>query len=65
MFSEKTRIHLRMLRFGASMLRSGPRSRRTVADLVERRAAAHPDRCFVTFEGRKLSYGNEFRFGWV
>jgi fatty-acyl-CoA synthase len=36
----------------------GPRSRFTAADLIERRAAAQPQRVFVRFEGRELTYAD-------
>jgi fatty-acyl-CoA synthase len=52
----RLRIGLRALRWLPGMLLWGPGSKRTAADLVERCAARHPDRVFVTFEGRERTY---------
>jgi fatty-acyl-CoA synthase len=47
----------RFARWLPALLASGPRSRRSAADLVERAAARYPARDFVRFEGRAWSYG--------
>ncbi len=51
-------IHLaRSVRWLLPLAFTGPRSRYTAADLIEKRAAARPDAVFVRFEGRELRYG--------
>jgi len=55
---ERPRQLARVVRFVAPMLRAGPRGRVTTADLIERRAKQQPERVFVRFEDRSLSYGD-------
>jgi len=53
-------------------LRRKPDSPRTVGDLIEERAAAHPGRVFLYFEDRSISYGEfnaaanrvKYQTGW-
>ncbi len=47
----------KLARLSAATLRHTPGQRYTVADRLEERAAAHPDRVFVRYESRDLSYG--------
>jgi fatty-acyl-CoA synthase len=47
----------RAVRWLLPLTRFGPAARRSAADVIERRAAKHPERVFVRFEGRELSYG--------
>jgi fatty-acyl-CoA synthase len=44
-------------RLAAATLRHTPSQRYTVADRLEEKARAHPDRPFIRFEGTALSYG--------
>lgn len=53
----RARALARFARWLPVLLASGPRARRSAADLVERAAARHPERDFVRFEGRTWSYG--------
>ncbi len=53
----RLRLLLRSLRWMPGLLFAGPGSKRTVADLIERRASAQPEGVFLHFEGRSLSYG--------
>jgi fatty-acyl-CoA synthase len=46
----------RSLRWIPGLALAGPGSRRTAADLVERRAARQPRDVFVRFEGREVTY---------
>jgi fatty-acyl-CoA synthase len=57
MRTPRVRQVLRFLRWGLPLVFAGPRSRRTTADLIERRAASRPHHPFVRFEGRVLTYG--------
>ena len=50
-------LFLRMLPFLPRLAKFKPDSRLSVADVIERRARNHPDRPFVLFEARRLSYG--------
>ena len=45
-------------RLSAATLRHVPSQSYTVADRLEERAAAHPDKVFVVFEDRVVSYGS-------
>ncbi len=51
------RILLRSLRWMPGLALTGPGSKRTTADLIERQARRRPDAVFVRFEGRELRYG--------
>ncbi len=50
-------LFLRILPVLLRLAKFKPDSRLTVADVIERRARNHPDRPFVLFEARRLSYG--------
>ncbi len=52
----RSRILQRSLRWLPGLALAGPTSKRTAADLIERRAARQPDAVFVRFEGREKSY---------
>ena len=47
----------RLDKLSAAILRHTPKQKYTVADRFEEKAAAHPDRPFLFFEDRRLSYG--------
>lgn len=55
-FAIRLQLLRRTLRWMPALLLWGPRSRRTAADLIERRAARDPQRSFIRFEGRDVSY---------
>ncbi|MBW2362119.1 MAG: long-chain-acyl-CoA synthetase, partial [Deltaproteobacteria bacterium] len=48
----------RSLRWLPGVLAAGPNSKRTTADLIEKRAARQPDDVFLRFEGRDVSYAD-------
>ena len=52
----RSRILLRSLRWLPGLALAGPASKRTAADLIERRAARQPQDVFVRFEGRAVCY---------
>jgi fatty-acyl-CoA synthase len=52
----KIRTLWRAVRWLPGLLRYGPESKRTVADLIEGRAARSPHDVFLRFEGRELTY---------
>jgi fatty-acyl-CoA synthase len=52
----RSRILLRSLRWLPGLALAGPGSKRTAADLIERRAARQPQDVFVRFEGRVVRY---------
>ncbi len=53
----RSRTLLRSLRWMPGLALTGPGSKRTTADLIERQARRRPDDVFVRFEGRELRYG--------
>ena len=55
-FLQRLRIGVRALRWLPGIALAGPGSKRTTADLIERAARKHPDKRFVRFEGRDVTY---------
>ena len=56
MLQEKLMLAGRALKWLPRVLASGPKFKRTVADLIEECAASRSQHRFVVFEGRELSY---------
>lgn len=56
---EETQARLDVL--SAAVLRHTPEQRYTVADRFEALASAHPDRTFLVWDGREISYGEANR----
>jgi fatty-acyl-CoA synthase len=56
MRAERLRVGMRALRWLPGLALAGPRSRWSTADLFESRAQRTPDRPFLRFEGRTVSY---------
>jgi len=56
-FSGRLLSMARLFKLAHRTLRHKPTSPFTVGDLIEQRAAAHPERPFLLFEERRISYG--------
>ncbi|MDL9935667.1 long-chain-acyl-CoA synthetase [Gordonia sp. ABSL1-1] len=50
-----------MLRHAPGMLRRPPEAKRTIGRIFAQHAAAHPDRPFLRFEGKSMTYGEANR----
>ncbi|MCK5757190.1 MAG: AMP-binding protein, partial [Mycobacterium sp.] len=48
---------LNMIKHAPGLIHRPPQAKRTIGSIFQKHAAAHPDRPFIRFEGRSMTYG--------